>query len=90
MRRFFPASLSRLSLIVHAAARAKEIKPLQSTYIGRNTRDVVDASACRGKAKELHGASAVAASGKAARIKAHGDAAMHTTWKPHEKHGELT
>jgi uncharacterized protein DUF6582 len=23
-------------------------------------------------------------------MKAHGDAAMHTTWKPHEKHGELT
>jgi hypothetical protein len=24
------------------------------------------------------------------RAKAHGDAAMHTTWKPHEKPGELT
>jgi hypothetical protein len=28
--------------------------------------------------------------GEGMRIKAHGDAAMHTTWKPHEKHGELT
>jgi hypothetical protein len=43
------------------------------------------------KCKELQWFRAVTAVGKrCAHKRTNGDAAMHTTWKPHEKHGDLT
>src|SRR5262245_22039302 len=95
MRNPFPVSLSRFSLIVHAAAMVRRGQALAiDLYWSKSTRDIVHASWCRGNLRNFKSCEPFPRLGKrlkpAARIKSHGDAAMHTTWKPHEKHGELT